>query len=121
MHTPRHRHFLIYTLEHLIGAAFIIVLSVSVGYVAQAQSTAGGTSSSTIYTPDTIPPTAPVLHLTSVTTSSVSLSWEGATDNVGVAGYRLFKNGAVLANLTGTSYIDISNLTPGSKIGRAHV
>ena len=117
MHTPRHRHFFTYTLEHLIGAAFIIVLSVSVGYVAQAQSTAGGTSPSTIYTPDTIPPTAPVLHLTSVTTSSVSLLWEGATDNVGVAGYRLFKNGAVLANLTGTSYIDSSSLTPGSTIG----
>ncbi len=117
MHKDQHRHFLTYTLEHLIGAAFIIVLSATVGYVAQAQSTPGGTSSSTAYTPDTIPPTAPVLHLMTVTTSSISLSWEGATDNVGVAGYRLFKNGALLANLTGNSYNDVSNLTPGSTIG----
>ena len=43
-------------------------------------------------TKDTTPPTAPVLTMAPITTtSSISLSWTASTDNVGVAGYRLFR------------------------------
>ena len=41
--------------------------------------------------PDTTPPTVPVLSVGAITTTSaIPLSWTASTDNVGVAGYRLF-------------------------------
>jgi len=36
----------------------------------------------------------------------VSLSWTASSDNVAVAGYRLYRNGAVIATTTGTSLTD---------------
>ncbi len=115
MHTPRHRHFLLYTFEHLFGAVFIIGLSVAVGYVAQAQSTTG-IASTTVNLIDTIAPSTPLLHIGTVTSGYVSLSWEGVTDNIGVKGYQIFKNGAAVASQTGITYTDSSSLTPGSVV-----
>ena len=39
-------------------------------------------------------------------TPSVSLSWGAASDNVGVTGYRVSRNGTVLGTATGTSFLD---------------
>jgi hypothetical protein len=54
-----------------------------------------GTSQQTFsltVTPDISPPTVPVLTVNTVTTtSSIPLSWTTSTDNVGVAGYRLYQ------------------------------
>ena len=36
----------------------------------------------------------------------VSLSWEESTDNVGVAGYRIWRDGVVIAETTVASYED---------------
>jgi chitodextrinase len=58
---------------------------------------------------DTIPPTAPSnLQPTSVTSSSVGLSWTASTDNVNVAGYNIVRNGTTIATTSGTttSYTD---------------
>jgi hypothetical protein len=56
---------------------------------------------------DTTPPTAPTnLKATSVTTSKVSLSWTASTDNVGVAGYQIFRNGAQIGTSSSTTYAD---------------
>jgi chitodextrinase len=56
---------------------------------------------------DSTAPTAPAnLAVGAVTTSSVALSWTAATDNKGVAGYRVFRNGVQVASVTGTSYTD---------------
>lgn len=52
-------------------------------------------------------PTAPTgLAATSLTATSFTLSWIASTDNVGVTGYDVYKNGAKIntANITGTSY-----------------
>src|SRR6185369_14763274 len=58
-------------------------------------------------TPDTIPPTAPTnLAAPSVMWNQVNLSWTASTDNVGVTGYRVFRNGTQIATTTGTSYSD---------------
>lgn len=38
----------------------------------------------------------------------VDLSWNASTDNVGVTGYRVYRDGAVIANVAGTSYVDTS-------------
>ena len=54
---------------------------------------------------DTQAPAAPTgLKVTGVTTSSVSLAWNAATDNVGVVKYRVFQNGVQVGETTGTSY-----------------
>jgi chitodextrinase len=54
---------------------------------------------------DTTPPSTPTnLASPSHTSSSVSLSWTGSTDNVGVTGYQIFRNGVQVATSSTTSY-----------------
>jgi cellulose 1,4-beta-cellobiosidase len=57
-------------------------------------------------TGDCTPPTAPTLTSTGATANSITLSWSGSTDNVGVAGYRVFRGSTQIATVTGTSYTD---------------
>jgi chitodextrinase len=64
--------------------------------------------------PDSQAPTAPgTLNAVATGSSSVDLSWSAATDNVGVTGYRIMRNGAQVGTATGTSYIDVG-LTPST-------
>ncbi len=66
---------------------------------------------------DTASPTTPTsLRATGVTSSSVSLAWNASTDNVGVTGYQVFRNGAHIATVTGTSYVN-SGLTASTSYG----
>ena len=54
--------------------------------------------------PDTTPPTAPTgLAVTGTTQTGVSLTWNAATDNVGVTGYALYLNGTKVGTTTQTS------------------
>ena len=65
----------------------------SLNITVSAASAAGSTSSTFAINvvPDTTPPTAPTLTIGPVTAvDSLPLSWSGATDNVGVVGYRVF-------------------------------
>ncbi|GIH11491.1 hypothetical protein Rhe02_95580 [Rhizocola hellebori] len=60
---------------------------------------------------DTTPPsTVSGLSSPSKTSTSVSLSWTAATDNVGIAGYNIYRNGATTPTATtsgtGTTYTD---------------
>jgi chitodextrinase len=57
---------------------------------------------------DTTPPTAPTgLTATAPSSAQVNLSWTASTDTVGVTGYRIYRNGAFLANTgTTTSFTD---------------
>ena len=76
-----------------------------------AQNHSAQTPPVTVTTPaagDTQPPTVPTgLTATVVGTSRVDLSWNASTDNVGVAGYTIYRNGAVLANVGSTSFSDL--------------
>jgi large repetitive protein len=57
--------------------------------------------------PDTTPPSVPTgLVATASSTSQVNLSWNASTDNVGVAGYRVFRNGTAVGTSATTSYSD---------------
>ena len=38
------------------------------------------------------------------------LSWKASTDNVGVAGYRIYRNGQLVATVTGLTWTDDNNL-----------
>lgn len=52
-------------------------------------------------------PTAPAnLTSTGKTASSISLNWTASTDNVGVTGYDIYRNGSIVATTTSTSYTD---------------
>ncbi|WP_309049446.1 glycosyl hydrolase family 8 [Streptomyces sp.] len=56
---------------------------------------------------DTTAPTAPgSLRTTSTTSTSAALAWNAATDDVGVTGYQVFRNGTLIASPSGTSYTD---------------
>lgn len=56
---------------------------------------------------DTTPPSAPTnLTATSVTSSTVALSWTASTDNVGVTGYDVYRNSALVGTATSTTYTD---------------
>jgi chitodextrinase len=63
---------------------------------------------------DTTAPTQPIgLATSTVTTSNVSFSWSPAADNVGVAGYNIYRNGMEIATTTATTYSDAS-VSPAS-------
>jgi autotransporter family porin len=54
---------------------------------------------------DTTAPTAPsALSISNVGQTSLTLSWAAAADDVGVAGYRLYRNGALVATATSLSF-----------------
>jgi chitodextrinase len=56
---------------------------------------------------DTVAPTAPgSLTASPLAPNHVALSWTASTDNVGVTGYRLSRNGTVIATVTSTDYDD---------------
>lgn len=53
---------------------------------------------------DTQPPSVPVLVSVSATgPNQVDLAWSASLDNVGVAGYQIFRNGSVLTSVPGTT------------------
>jgi chitodextrinase len=63
---------------------------------------------------DTTAPSVPTgLAASSVTQTSVSLAWSASTDNVGVAGYGVYKSGASAGSAASTSYA-VSGLTCGT-------
>lgn len=56
---------------------------------------------------DTEAPSTPGnLRATSVTASSVGLAWDASTDNVGVTGYDVLRNGSPVGGSTGTTFTD---------------
>jgi hypothetical protein len=62
--------------------------------------TGGGTT-------DTTPPSAPTnLAAGTTTVSSVPLTWTASTDNVGVTGYNIYRNGTQVGTSATTSYND---------------
>ncbi|WP_394747811.1 fibronectin type III domain-containing protein [Spongiimicrobium salis] len=69
----------------------------------------------TTATPDTQAPTAVTLSLAGTSTSSISLSWNAATDNAGVSGYRIYDGtGNVLISLGNVLSHTLGNLSPGT-------
>lgn len=62
---------------------------------------------------DISPPTPPSVHATPYLSTQVNLYVTGATDNVGVVGYKIFRNNTYLTTIASTTYAD-TNLTPGT-------
>jgi Uncharacterized protein contain chitin-binding domain type 3 len=63
---------------------------------------------------DTLPPSTPTnLAGAAVSSSKIKLSWNPSSDNVGVTGYRVYRNGIQIGTTANTSYIDTS-LSPAT-------
>src|SRR6266705_2412970 len=85
------------------------VLAYDTSWNASAQSSA--VSATTKAPADTQAPSIPAnLAATVVSSSQIDLSWSPATDNVGVTGYRVYRNGTLAASPTGTS-VSITGLS----------
>jgi chitodextrinase len=67
----------------------------------------------TATTSDTEAPAVPTGVTLTTAAKSIGVTWAAATDNVGVAGYRVYGNGALLATTTGSSYTDTA-VKPGT-------
>lgn len=56
---------------------------------------------------DTQPPTVPTsLSATAISSSQIDLSWNPSTDNLGVTGYRVYRDNVVVATVAATTYSD---------------
>lgn len=56
---------------------------------------------------DTTPPTAPsALAAAAVSPSQINLVWTGSSDNVGVTGYRVYRDSALIATALSAAYAD---------------
>lgn len=60
---------------------------------------------------DSQSPTAPTLSSTAKTENTVNLSWSGATDNVGVTGYKIYQNGSLVATEGNVSNYQVTALS----------
>gem|GEM_PF-2053071 len=65
------------------------------------------TAALTVTTDDGTPPSVPTgLSVQPTDATSMQLSWQAATDNVGVSGYQVLRDGKLIARVASTSYSD---------------
>lgn len=63
---------------------------------------------------DTQSPSVPTgVKALAASTTQVQLEWNAASDNIGVAGYRIYRNGQMIGTAASTGYAD-SGLSPGT-------
>jgi chitodextrinase len=98
-----------------LGAGTTYVYTVraldAAGNVSGNSAAASATTSAVL---DNTPPTTPTnLTANATSPSQVALSWTASTDNVAVTDYRVYLNGALVANVTSTTYQQ-SNLSPST-------
>ena len=63
---------------------------------------------------DTTPPSAPAnVRVSNVTSTGVTISWTASTDNKGISGYTVSRNGIPIAQTTETQVVD-PNLAPAT-------
>ena len=61
--------------------------------------------SDSLPTTDTIPPSTPTgLSAAVAASTQINLTWTASRDNVGIAGYRIYRNGSQIGTVTGTTY-----------------
>ena len=75
-------------------------------------SVASNTVNVTTPTPDVTAPTAPVLSASGTNSTATNLSWSGATDNVAVTGYDVYKGAVLLGSTTTATTYAVTGLTP---------
>lgn len=101
----------VYSFSGLAAATYTVSASAPgyAGNSAQAIVTAGQATTTNInLTPtDTQPPSTPTnLAATTVSSTQINLTWTASTDNVGVAGYKVYRGGSQVGTATTNSYAD---------------
>ncbi|MEO5789228.1 fibronectin type III domain-containing protein [Gelidibacter sp.] len=92
--------------------SFTITARDAAGNVSQVSNTANVT---TLLAGDTQAPTAPSnLTASGTTTTTTNLSWTASTDNVGVTGYTILRNGTSIGTTTGATSFNVTGLTQGT-------
>ena len=96
------------------------VQGASYSYTVSAYDGAGNASAQTaplaVRVPDATPPTAPSGLKLTPGPKTMGLNWIAAKDNVGVAGYNIWRNGVKIGSVTtGTTYTDNKGLVTGTK------
>jgi chitodextrinase len=92
--------------------SFTVKAKDAAGNVSIASNTASVTTLAPV--PDTIAPTAPTLTAAGTTTTTTNLSWTGATDNVAVTGYHIYKDGVLLGSTTTATSFSVTGLSSGT-------
>jgi chitodextrinase len=95
-----------------------LTASTTYSYTVSAFDAAGNNSAPSVALPvttsapaDTTPPTVPTgLSASGITATGATISWTASTDNVGVTGYKVFRNGTQVGTPASTSFTD-SGLT----------
>ncbi len=82
------------------------VAAVDAAANASAQSSAASATPVAPVVADTTPPSVPTALAATAGVGHVALTWTAATDNVGVTGYRVFRDGVQIATPAGPSYDD---------------
>ncbi len=105
--TPLHAVFVkngvrTYQAANMSGSAITVTFSNGVTLNVPARSVASSNVSAPVDT--TAPSTPGGLTASGTTSSSTTLSWSASTDNVGVSGYEVLRNGSVVGTTSGTSY-----------------
>ena len=76
------------------------------------------TTQSGTYQPDTVPPSTPTsLHTTGSTGTSIAIAWTASTDNVGVTGYNVYRDGV---KITTTAAATLAYNDTGLGMGTMH-
>jgi chitodextrinase len=88
-----------------LTCATTYTLGVAAADAAGNVSSTGTKSVTTTACPDTTPPSTPTgLATSTVGQTSIALSWNASTDNVGVTGYRVFRDGSQVGTPTATGF-----------------
>src|SRR5215471_14369070 len=96
--------------------------STTYSYTVQAFDAAGNSSAqsaaasaTTAAAPDTAAPSTPAgLTASAVSSTQINLSWGASTDDVGVAGYRVYRNGTLLVTLGAVTTLQNTGLSPST-------
>ncbi len=94
----------------LTGSALenqVVATTTAAGAAGQIDSTGSAYALGIISPADTVPPTVPSgLSGVAANTSTVQLNWTDSTDNVGVLGYQIYRDGTPLATVANNRYLD---------------
>ncbi len=95
-----------------LSGSKVVSPATTVTYTLTATGAGGTTTRSvtvTVHSGDLTPPSAPTnLTAQAISTSQVNLSWAASTDDVGVAGYKIFRDNQQIATTTTTAFTDTS-------------
>jgi chitodextrinase len=84
-------------------------------YDAASNESAQSSPPAVVTTPDNVPPSVPTnVSASTLSAIAIELTWTASTDNVGVAGYKIFRNSQLVDTTDNTSYTD-TGLSPSTE------